>query len=94
MRDLEPSAEQMAILKILSEFQHLHPHARLDQAVERAARELGIGLRTGPHAMQWLQLDPAMSVGRLRRSQISQLAQSMHRIGRRPSPAVGQHAAS
>lgn len=70
---------------ILADFtsrQHLNPHRPLGQALADSAAELGFCPDAAVRAVQWLGLDPAVSVGRLRRTELTQLARCVYRFWR------------
>jgi len=68
------------ILKDLTIRQFLHPHDSVYDVIERSAKTLGFCPRAAAHAMRWLQVDPRSSIGRLRRTELTQLARSVHRF--------------
>ena len=74
-----PVLEAEAILQELTIRQHLSPHKPLRQVLAQA--------RTCPvaaeHAMEWLGLNGARAIGRLKRVELIQLAKSLHRIWKR-----------
>ena len=70
------------ILAELSIRQHLHPHRSLGQVLSEAQRELGFCTGAARAAVEWLRYDAGQSVGRLRRSELIQLARSIHRFWR------------
>ena len=70
------------ILAALSTRQHLHPHRPLQQVLAEAQRELGFCMGAAQAAIAWLRLDASLAVGRLRRSELIQLARSIHRFWR------------
>jgi hypothetical protein len=70
------------ILQDLSSRQHVGPHQRLGEALERASQALGFCPRAAEIAMQWLELDSKTVLGRLRRAQLIQLSRSIHRFWR------------
>jgi hypothetical protein len=72
----------VAICEFLSSYQYLHPHAPIGEAVEQAVAKVECCPEAAEQAIQWLQLDGQASIGRLRRSQVVQLAQSMYRFWR------------
>jgi len=77
---LRPSADD--ILYDLTMRQHLKPHRSIGGALSDAASRLGYCLSAAERALGWLQIDPATSIGRLRRCQLTQLSQSIQRFGR------------
>ena len=70
------------ILAELSTRQYLQPHRSVGDVLADAQRDLGFCPRAGQTAMQWLRLDARGAVGRLRRSELIQLARSVHRFWR------------
>lgn len=68
------------IVDHLSEQQHLRPHHALADAVGRAQLEAGYCLEAAQHAIQTLALDPQSQIGRLKRTEIVQLAKAIYRI--------------
>ena len=75
------------ILRELSTRQHLVPHRPVGEALAAAAAEAGFCPAAAERALGWLQIDPAAKIGRLRRSELAQLAHSIYRF-RRSSPAA------
>jgi hypothetical protein len=69
-----------AVLNILTQRQHLHPHQPLREALEATIDELHCCPAAVERAMQWLQLDWNQPVGRLRRTELVQLARVIHRF--------------
>ena len=70
------------ILADLTVRQHLQPHRPLGQTLSQSAEELGYCPDAAGRAVQWLGLDPAVSVGRLRRTEVTQLARCIYRFWR------------
>jgi len=70
------------ILADLSTRQHLNPHHTLRQAMAAAQNELGFCPNAAQTAIQWLRLDEGSAIGRLRRTELIQLARSIHRFWR------------
>jgi hypothetical protein len=68
------------ILQDLTDRQHLRPHQTLAHALEAASASLGFCPHAAETALLWLQLDPGTTLGRLRRTQLAQLANSIHRF--------------
>jgi hypothetical protein len=79
MHDTSPS-EFDQILGILTDRQHLAPHARIHEALERLVHELGVCPQAVEQSITWLQLDAGKSIGRLRRTELMQLARTIHRV--------------
>ena len=79
------------ILADLTSRQHLNPHRPLGQTLADSAAELGFCPDAAMRAVQWLGLDAGVSVGRLRRTELTQLARCIYRFWRQSlSPARGQ----
>ncbi|MEA2708308.1 MAG: hypothetical protein QOF78_909 [Phycisphaerales bacterium] len=78
-----PNSGTDDLLDALSTRQHLSPHEPLAQSLSHAAAATA---DTCPQAisqaMARLQLDPARPIGRLRRTELMQLARSIHRLSR------------
>ena len=70
------------ILAQLSTRQYLHPHRPLEQVLAEVQRELGFCMGAAQAAIAWLRLDASLAVGRVRRSELIQVARSIHRFWR------------
>ncbi len=68
------------ILESLSTQQHVEPHRTLARALSQAQEQTGFGPGAAERAAEWLQLDARGAIGRLRRSELIQLARSIHRF--------------
>ena len=68
------------ILQDLTNRQHLRPHQTLGNALEAASEALGYCPLAAQTALLWLRLDGSATLGRIRRSQLAQLANSIHRF--------------
>ena len=75
------------LLGVLTTAQYLNPHEPLAQSLARTADALGVCPQAVSHALAWLQVDPATPVGRLRRTELMQLARSIHRFWRQQQAA-------
>ena len=71
-----------ALLDALSLRQHLRPHEPLESSIRVLTESLGVCPGAAEQALRWLGLDPATSVGRLRRTELNQLATAIHRYWR------------
>ena len=71
-----------SILRDLSTRQHLQPHAPLGDVLEAVTDDTGVCPQATERAVGWLGLDPERAIGRLRRTELSQLAQSIDRFWR------------
>ena len=76
------NADLQNLLDALTTRQHLNPHEPLGDALARTVDSLGVCPDAIEHALRWLSLDPSVSIGRLRRTELTQLARSVHRFWR------------
>lgn len=76
------------LLDALTTEQYLKPHDPLAQSLSRTADARGVCPRAVEHALAWLQVDPSTPIGRLRRTELMQLARSIHRLWHQPSAAA------
>lgn len=74
------NAELDSLLEALSVRQHLTPREPLSSALARMVDDLGVCPQAVQQAVSWLGVDPNISVGRLRRTELMQLARSIHRF--------------
>ena len=77
-RPLGTDAE--GILHELTTRQHLAPHRPLREVVAETTGATGVCPDAADRALAWLNLAPDRPVGRLRRSELMQLARSMYRF--------------
>jgi hypothetical protein len=77
------------LLDALTTRQHLRPHDTVQAALASTVQQLGVCPNAIEHALQWLQLDGSQPIGRLRRTELMQLARSVHRFWR---PRAGSNA--
>jgi hypothetical protein len=75
-------ADAGGILEELSTRQYLAPHRSVSDVLSEVQQSLGFCPQAADTALSWLKLDPAGAVGRLRRSELIQLARSIHRFWR------------
>jgi hypothetical protein len=73
-------ADSDRLLERISQLQFLQPHVPVGTALDRLAETMAICPRAVSHAINWLKLDPTRSIGRLRRTELTQLARSLHRF--------------
>ena len=80
-----------AVLEAISTRQHLRPTEPLGSTMRALTESLGVCPGAVEQALRWLALDPSASVGRLRRTELTQLATAIHRYWRQnvmqPLPA-------
>jgi hypothetical protein len=77
------------LMNALTTAQYLNPHEPLAQSLARTGDSLGVCPQAVNHAVAWLAVDPATPIGRLRRTELMQLARSIHRFWRQPGAAAG-----
>jgi hypothetical protein len=70
------------LLDSLSSRQHLQPHEPISASLAMVVDQLGVCPGAVEQAVRWLGVDPATSIGRLRRTELTQLARSIHRFWR------------
>ena len=75
------------ILQELTTRQHLTPHRPLRDVVAETISSTGVCPVAADRAIDWLNLSPDRSVGRLRRGELIQLARSMYRFWTESAPA-------
>jgi len=85
------SAELEKLLEALSTRQHLNPHEPVADSLSRVTESMGVCPDAVEQAVRWLVIDPSMSIGRLRRTELTQLARSIHRFWR-PRAMAASHA--
>jgi hypothetical protein len=78
-------ADTQLILDAFTTRQHLRPHQPIDQMLPDVVNEIGCCPNAIAQAMDWLHIDPKLSIGRLRRSELMQLARSIQRFWRNAS---------
>ncbi|HEY7115036.1 MAG TPA: hypothetical protein VH475_00530 [Tepidisphaeraceae bacterium] len=70
------------IVEALSDQQHVQPHQSVGEAVALAGERLGVCPQAARAAIESLRVDPSQSIGRLRRTELIQLAHTIHRFWR------------
>lgn len=83
----QPDISAEDILSHLTDRQHLRPHASVREVVEQTIERFGCCPQAIARAMDWLKIDPNSAIGRLRRSELVQLAMSVHRFWMQGSAA-------
>lgn len=71
------SADRIA--DALTEQQYVGPHQRVGAALDAARARVGFCAAAGARALDALGLDPATTIGRLRRTELMQLARAIYR---------------
>lgn len=77
-----PATPGAALLAALTERQFLRPHQRLRPALIDLAAARQLPLRAVDESLRILQIDSQIALGRLRHTDLSQLAASMDRLRR------------
>jgi hypothetical protein len=70
------------ILHDLTTRQHLFPREALSRVLADSASEIGFCPAAAERAVAWLQLDAGTAIGRLRRTELAQLARCVYRFWR------------
>lgn len=70
------------LLDVLTTRQHLRPHEPVSAALSQTVNDLGVCPNAVEHALKWLGLDSSTVIGRLRRTELMQLARTVHRFWR------------
>ena len=79
-----------AILESLSTQQYLRPHQSIGEALGLASESVGFCPGAAEQAMKWLGVDGSQAIGRLRRTELTQLARSIERYWRRARQEVSR----
>jgi len=87
-------ADNEQILSVLTRRQYVNPHAPLRQVLEATIEELGCCPVAVDRAIQWLSIDWNQPVGRLRRTELTQLARAIHRFWRQSVTSQPQNSGS
>ncbi|MCC6423059.1 MAG: hypothetical protein IT447_06225 [Phycisphaerales bacterium] len=67
------------ILAFLTDNQFLHPHQPLNEVLQQSVQTTGVCPQAIEQTLQKLQLKTDQLIGRLRRSELIQLARGIHR---------------
>jgi len=70
------------ILNDLTNRQHLFPRRALSQVLAESAEAIGFCPAAAARSVAWLQLDGSAAIGRLRRTELAQLARCVYRFWR------------
>jgi hypothetical protein len=79
------------LLEVLTTRQHLNPHEPVEQSLTHTVESMNVCPNAIAHALRWLQIDPSTLIGRLRRTELTQLARSIHRFWRQGAPTPLPH---
>ena len=80
------NADLQNLLAALTTRQHLNPHEPVSESLAKTVDSLGVCPNAIEQALAWLSLDPTTAIGRLRRTELTQLARSVHRFWRQRQP--------
>lgn len=75
-----PAFDSDAILSYLTLRQHVRPHMPVGILLDETIQTFDCCPEAVVRGIEWLKIDPAGAVGRLRRSQLVQLARAIHRF--------------
>ena len=75
-----PNVDSDAVLNHLTAQQHLHPHRAVKAVLDETTHALGCCPRAIQRGIEWLGIEPQRAIGRLRRSELVQLARAVHRF--------------
>lgn len=89
-RRLLSNAPADRIVRALQTQQHLRPHQTVAQALEAAGGEIAFCPDAAASAIALLELSPAAKIGRLRSTQLTQLARTIARLCQRSQPLPEQ----
>jgi hypothetical protein len=78
------------LLAELQRQQHLFPHQLLGEALAQVRGRTGFCPQAGEAAVELLSLDGTRKIGRLRRSEIAQLARTIYRLWRQNLAAASE----
>ena len=70
------------VLEVLTTRQHLHPHDPVAAALAQTVSDVGVCPNSVEQSLKWLGLNPSIAIGRMRRTEIMQLARTVHRFWR------------
>lgn len=77
------------LLAFLTERQYVRPQASISEVLSDAEIRIGVCPVAARRAIAWLELAPEGAVGRLRRTELTQLARCLHRFMRHAVPRTG-----
>lgn len=69
-----------SLLEFLTERQYVTPREGVGSVLDLAGERLGVCPVAAARAMDWLDIDPAHALGRLRRTELTQLSRCLHRF--------------
>jgi hypothetical protein len=78
-------ADTQLILEAFTTRQYLRPHRPIGQVLPDIVDDVGCCPNAVAQAMEWLRIEPTLAIGRLRRTELMQLARSIQRFWRNAS---------
>ena len=81
-RVMPDASTNISVIELLTTRQHLSPHQPLREVLQAAMDELGCCPIAIKRAVTWLGIDASKAVGRLRRTELVQLANAICRFWR------------
>jgi len=69
-----------AILAYLTTRQHLRPHLPATEVLDETVEAFGCCPQAIKRGIDWLGIEPSRPIGRLRRTELVQLARAVHRF--------------
>jgi hypothetical protein len=85
-------ADVDALLNGLTTQQFINPQQPLNDALAVAREKIGFCPQAAETALQWLQMDGKRPIGRLRRTELMQLARCIERFWRQATTATASQA--
>jgi hypothetical protein len=82
------------VLAALTARQHVRPHGAVAEELAHVCNQLGICPVTAERAARWLEVPADEKLGRLRRTQVVQLARCLHRFSRHALAAAVRNVVS
>jgi hypothetical protein len=83
---MNTNTDAEAIVHELTTRQHLTPHRPLREIVAETVDATGVCPGAAQRALGWMNLSPDRAIGRLRRSELIQLARCMYRFWQELAP--------
>src|SRR5690349_4470887 len=76
------------LLAAVTQRQYVYPHESVEKALAATVDDLGVCPIAIEQALRWLGIDSQQAVGRLRRTEVLQLARTVHRYWRQRQPVA------
>jgi hypothetical protein len=77
-----PPIDADRLLDQLSRWQFVGPHRSVEDVLWRAIHEIGLCPTAVESTLSWLEGNASKAIGRLGRTELTQLARRLHRLGR------------